>query len=689
MSFLSPWMLLALPLASLPIIIHLINQRRYQTTQWAAMMFLLSANRMNRGYARIRQWAILIFRTLVIAALIFAVGRPLSSGLLGNAVLGGGSSNPIVLLDRSPSMQARGGSASGQSKLEMGVASLASTLEMLNAKRVVVIESNAGTPITLESPGELLELPQSGPSDASADLPGMMLAAMDYIEANKLGQSDVWICSDLKRNDWQATDGRWASVRESFGTLGRRVQFRLLAMPDPLAIDNGTSGNRSVRVEDVQIADDQDSPRVSMTIRLAGDGDPSTAWQPVPVTVEIDGARSTVEVNFDGAQGELAGHQIPIAAGKKQGWGKVSIPADGQSSDNDFYFSFATQPPRRTVIVSPEIVSPDDRAGDALKLAAEIPTDDRIENTAEIIAVDAVAAVDWPAVSLVLWQAPVDDESSRLLKAFVNRGGSLVFLPPRGGNCKLPFGIAWDDWVKPDQPQSVTSWRGESDLLSASLAGMALPVGQLKINRFAKLTGDVSSLATLDDGSPLLSRVPTPRGSVYALATTPNRTDSSLATNGVVLYVMIQRAIQSGSDAIQGNTQIDAGTSQAIETANGQWIAGRPDRLSTERAFNAGVYQVEDRAVAINRRAGEDRPDKLSDSQVNDLFQGLIMKRIDQISSAGDPIVSEVWRAFLILMLVAMIGEAVLCLPRRPDPSVAQASAPAKSVGGSITGAAA
>lgn len=51
MSFLQPWLLAALPLIALPIIIHLINQRRFQTVQWGAMMFLLAAQRMARGYS--------------------------------------------------------------------------------------------------------------------------------------------------------------------------------------------------------------------------------------------------------------------------------------------------------------------------------------------------------------------------------------------------------------------------------------------------------------------------------------------------------------------------------------------------------------------------------------------------------------------------------------------------------------
>ena len=104
MSFLQPMLLAALPLVALPIIIHLINQRRYQTVKWAAMMFLLAANRMSRGYARLRQWLIMAMRMAAIAGLIFAVSRPLSGGWLGLAA-GGRADTTIVVLDRSPSMQ--------------------------------------------------------------------------------------------------------------------------------------------------------------------------------------------------------------------------------------------------------------------------------------------------------------------------------------------------------------------------------------------------------------------------------------------------------------------------------------------------------------------------------------------------------------------------------------------------------
>src|SRR4051794_9112941 len=214
MSFLQPLILAALPLVALPVIIHLINQRRYQTVPWAAMMFLLAANRMSRGYARLRQWLIMAFRMAAIAALLFAVSRPLAGGWLGSTA-GGRADTTIVLLDRSPSMQ-QGKAGSGGSKLETGKRQLAATLKTLGSNRWVLIDSGTNAPHELESADALLTSAAAGPTSASSDIPGMLQAARDYIRANKTGRTEIWICSDIRRNDWETDDGRWRSLREAF-----------------------------------------------------------------------------------------------------------------------------------------------------------------------------------------------------------------------------------------------------------------------------------------------------------------------------------------------------------------------------------------------------------------------------------------------------------------------------------------
>ena len=155
MSFLQPILLAALPLIALPILIHLINQRRFQTIRWAAMMFLLAANRMSRGYAKLRQWLIMLFRMLAIAGLIFAISRPLASGWLG-ITAGGRADTTIILLDRSPSMRQQS-PGTVASKLETGRQQLVNTLNMLGSSRWVLIESTTNVARDLESPDALLK----------------------------------------------------------------------------------------------------------------------------------------------------------------------------------------------------------------------------------------------------------------------------------------------------------------------------------------------------------------------------------------------------------------------------------------------------------------------------------------------------------------------------------------------------
>ena len=59
MTFLEPAMLAALPLVALPLVIHLVNQRRLRPLPWAAMMFLLSARAVSPGYSRLRHWLVI------------------------------------------------------------------------------------------------------------------------------------------------------------------------------------------------------------------------------------------------------------------------------------------------------------------------------------------------------------------------------------------------------------------------------------------------------------------------------------------------------------------------------------------------------------------------------------------------------------------------------------------------------
>lgn len=651
MTFLQPFLLFALPLVTLPILIHLINQRRYQTIRWGAMMFLLAANRMSRGYARLRQWLILAFRVLALAGLIFAVSRPLASGWLGRAA-GGRPDTTIILLDRSPTMRQQG-PGTVISKLEAGRQQLARTLAVLGSDRWVLIESTSNVPHEIESPDTLVKLTNTEPATSSADLPAMLEAARDYIRDNRTGRTEIWICSDLRQNDWNPDSVRWQALRDAFLEFPQGVRINLLAYAEP------ARKNVAVQVTNVRRRQTADGAELLVSLKFVREGETETPVT-LPVQFDIEGARSEVTVALNGTTFELKDQRIPIERTRERGWGKVSIPADANAADNDFFFVFDRPQPRKTLLVSndSQTIAP-------LQLAASISPDPGITCSAEVITREQVATADWDGLALLVWHAPLPEaDAAPAVQAFLNRGGQVLFLPPRAPGDTEFQGIRWQTWTEEQGDIAIETWRGDQDLLANTQSGAALPVGRLKVRRFCGLSGELTPLASLKGNKTLLARLPTNRGGVYFCSTTPDPGDSSLAVDGVVLYVLVQRALTAGASVLGQTRQLVAGEVTEQPTT-WQQLAGTPDALSTEYVHHAGVYQAGDRLLALNRSAAEDQAPVLGDERVADLFKGLSFTRVDDRAGSLIGLIQEIWRPFLIVMMIALLVEAALCLPRR------------------------
>ncbi|WP_373653492.1 BatA domain-containing protein [Schlesneria sp. DSM 10557] len=653
MSFLQPWLLWGLPLIALPIVIHLINQRRFQTIQWAAMMFLLAAHRMARGYSRLRQWLIMLFRMLAVAGLIFAVSRPLASGWLGLAA-GGKPDTTIVLLDRSPSMQQRG-VGTGDSKLETGKQQLVQTLQTLGSTRWIYIDSTAHEAQEIESPEAILNLPSASPASAPADLPLMLQSAHDYIRDNRTGRTEIWICSDLRENDWTAESSRWSTLRDAFLEFPQGVRFHLLAYPQL------PPTNTSIRVTEVKRQMTSDGAELLVSLKISREGADSEKLT-VPVQFDIEGARSLLNVELTGTGTEIKDHRIPVEKKQERGWGRVSIPADANPSDDDFYFVFDNPPPRKTLIVAedPQVERP-------LQLAASIPPEPSFVCEANVIGIEQLPLTEWDQVSLLLWQANLPKGAeAEIVQSFVDRGGQVVFMPPRNPGSDEFSGIRWNEWTISNDSIPIETWRGDEDLLSRTLNGAALPVGQLEIHQYCSLSGEQTPLATLKGGAPLLARVPTKRGGIYFWATTPAPRDSSLATDGVVLYAFVQRAVSAGAAVLNKARQLDAGDAAGETPSTWTTIVEGDQGLSTESLYHRGVYSAADRLIAVNRPESEEESRVLAESRLTELFRGLNFVRVDDQAGSLNSLIQEIWRVFLITMLISLIVEAALCLPKVP-----------------------
>jgi hypothetical protein len=287
-----------------------------------------------------------------------------------------------------------------------------------------------------------------------------------------------------------------------------------------------------------------------------------------------------------------------------------------------------------------------------------------------VLTTDQLSSVVWEDVALLLWSAPLpSSDASNLIRQFVSRGGQVIFFPPRAQGNEKFFDVSWTKWETPPEPVRVETWRGDQDLWSRTQSGAALPVGELTVRRYCGLKGEFASIAALYGGAPLVARVTTDRGGVYFFTTTTAASDSSLSTNGVALYVAIQRALALGAAQLSNARQLTAGDTFPRAKESWRKLAGAKEALSTEFPSQAGVYAADKNLLAVNRGEAEDRPAVLGDRRVAELFSGMDFDRLDDQAGNMNSLAREIWRMCVGAMLVAIVAEAGLCLPRPPRQS--------------------
>jgi hypothetical protein len=292
------------------------------------------------------------------------------------------------------------------------------------------------------------------------------------------------------------------------------------------------------------------------------------------------------------------------------------------------------------------------------------------------------------------------------MEAYVAAGKSLVFFPPSGTGAGAGvttdayapvFGLSWGDWSSSEQDGGATvkGWRRDSDLFADTQDGSALPLGELRIYQWRDAVFDEGSaeptvLGRLSEkGVPLLLRAVAPSlmaadssgagGAVHVCTTLPQASHSNLARDGVILFAALHRALGRGAEALSGANHRLSGREALADAEEWEVVAGggagasAPAEVfpSSERGLLPGVFSsaaVESdetgaRLVAVNRPPEEDTRSVVSASDLEALFSGLDYEQITLSVDDRRSLVSEIWRAFLIAMALALVIEAFLCLP--------------------------
>jgi len=437
LSFVHPAILGGLALASLPIIIHLLNRRRFKMMEWAAMDFLLKAAVRNRRRVRLENLLLLLLRTALVVLLITAVARPFSQREDALASLFGstGPTERIFLLDDSHSMRAGQGNKGAFETAKGLIRRLVERLhEERSSDRVTIVlgsrprdleEGVARVAVASDQAQRLLRtLDRMQPGDGVFDVVESAHAVLDGLEERE-ARVVLHIVSDFRARDWMDQDGALRpDIVKALARCTERGEVRL--------VDVGSPPVQNVGVVDLQPVDRAVIAGVPVTFvaKVKNRGpDPvsnlSVTFQfgdSVPLPVKVDGTLQP------GGEAEVK-KEFTFRAGGPAVVG-ASVPTDVLPGD-DLRLRVVNVRKRMQFLLVDGEPEPEDYRGETDFLAAALMPPGQTESG---IAVEAVSEHgfgareldDYDGVFLCNVYRLPDDRLAKL-EEFVAGGGGLVF----------------------------------------------------------------------------------------------------------------------------------------------------------------------------------------------------------------------------------------------------------------------
>ena len=238
-------LLWGLAAASLPIIIHLLNRRKFREMRWAAMRFLLAAIRKNSRRIRIEQWLLLAVRTLIIVLVVSAMAKPFLESLGALPVIAGQRTHRVLVLDGSLSMAYAPADVTRFEQAKTLAAQLVKDARRGDAISVVLMADPPRVVIGDPSPNHaevLKEIEEITLPHGGTDLAASFDAIDRVLAASTIAQKEVVFLTDLQAASWR----RPSEVGDD--GLKRALAKLASARPRSVVIDLGKSGgeNRAV-----------------------------------------------------------------------------------------------------------------------------------------------------------------------------------------------------------------------------------------------------------------------------------------------------------------------------------------------------------------------------------------------------------------------------------------------------------
>ena len=296
MSFLTPLFATAgLILAAGPVIIHLLNRRRFRVVDWAAMDFLKEAMQRQRRILRLRDLFLLVLRTLCILFFGLAMARPKSDGGVVDA------DNPvhaILVIDNSLSMSYGGEGDTVLDKAKIAARELVKSLPLGSRYSVLPLCSSDSSEFTMDAHATREDAQSAIDKitilDRTAGVPEVLTlakaAVKNAVEDKVLLSRHLVFFGDQQANNWP----RGGAISGLLKSIGRDDESDPYQVTKINVVQVGEVAKGNVWIEDLRVQDEvaDVESRTVFIVKLryeAAEGDERTI-ENIDVRLEIDGA---------------------------------------------------------------------------------------------------------------------------------------------------------------------------------------------------------------------------------------------------------------------------------------------------------------------------------------------------------------------------------------------------------------
>ncbi len=691
MNFLNPLFLFGLGAAAIPVLIHLFTRRRPREVRFPSLEFLAEVNQSEIRRLRLKQWLLLLLRTLAVALLALALARP---SLQGGTRGGTAASTLVALVDVSGSMGAPDGegrplTASARRVVESLLATLGPADELL-----LVPYDRTPRPLSeqpLADAGRLRAAAQAlVPSESATDHGAALeLAARALQNSHALNRELFWV-SDFQRTGFgergfQLPPGPWASARVYLVPLEPRSRANAALTGAVLAPAADSGQAPALEVEAVSYdavagTGTQDFALEARELSPGGAGGEATLPAGAGGTESSNNpslGRGFVSL---GARGE--GRALVPLSRLPQAGGEVLLPDDALGLDNRRVFAAGRAGTLRVIVREDGSASP-------LRLALEagspasglsVRTLDASQLAAGTGDADLVVVGDVERLGPTELQTVLD---------FHRAGGGLLLVP--GARADLAF---WNDFLgqlgvgtlgPEDAAAAGAAWR-----LLRAVAGHAVldgfparpgePLTQARFTRVHVFTPHAGArvLLRFDDAHAALVEAPR----VLALATPLDAARGDFAVSGAFLPLVHQAALvlargTAAPSLTPGDTwSAPASAEWRVEDETGREVPVRVEagsgaaravsvpleRTGLYRAFAGGQLRA---SFAVNPDPREGDLTPLPEAALVGAFPAGRVR----VLRMGDDLAlrvrqarfgRELWPEFLLLALLLLVAESVI-----------------------------